>query len=360
MAFVSGYCFGSTAAMLGYCEVNIGTRNTSIGIARPAMIEDGCVRIYHHAEVVRISFLSPNGVNVLVEGERQGTCTRAETHIVFRGPERGMKNGDQRLLRSSIPENLLSVYDFRAGIDVITDEDPMVELHHDVGLGMSSALVRIECKPFGSIPNKPRHLGVTIDFALRGKAARFLQLWDAFDLPIVSLCGTFGFMVGTEAEKAAVVRHMSCILASGVSLLVALAGIVLCKGRGLRTQSGIGSDFHAFFAAPQRTGKFGGMELQSLLAARRPPADGVRRRPRAQRTLIEKRRGPVCERQASYRLRRCLRSKSLTISRRQDFGSLRLCDMSERQHLAPIATPMYLCMESSAALRCRRAGSRDK
>ena len=98
------------------------------------------------------------------------------------------------------------------------------------------------------------------------KAARFLQLCDAFDLPIVSLCDTPGFMVGPEAEKTAIVRHVSRMFVTGASLTVPLFGIVLRKGYGLGAQSMIGGGFHAsFFTVAWPTGEFGGMGLEGYV-----------------------------------------------------------------------------------------------
>ncbi|MCC8941549.1 hypothetical protein H8A99_35200 [Bradyrhizobium sp. Arg68] len=249
------------------------------------------------------------------------------------------------LLRPSSSGNRLNVYDFRAGIDVIADQDSALALGPDLSLGMSSALVRVDCKSFGLIPSKPKHFGLTIDFALRGKAARFLNLWSAFRLP----SGTSGFIVGADAEKANAVRRVPHILAVRASLLALLSDILLCKAGRPGTDLMIRSGFHAFAAAPRRTDKFGRLELQTLLAAWRPPADGIRRRSRAQRTSIERWRRAVSERQALYRLPRCLRPKILSISR-QDFESLWRCDMSARRRLGQIETPTYLCTASSAAL----------
>ncbi|MGC3048263.1 carboxyl transferase domain-containing protein, partial [Pseudomonas aeruginosa] len=69
--------------------------------------------------------------------------------------------------------------------------------------GLDTALLRFEGRAFGLIANNPGQLGGAIDAAAGDKAARFMQLCDAFDNPIVSLCDTPGFMVGPEAEKQA-------------------------------------------------------------------------------------------------------------------------------------------------------------
>ncbi|MBR0765643.1 acetyl-CoA carboxylase family protein [Bradyrhizobium japonicum] len=264
---VSGYCFAGNAAMLGCCDVIIATRNASIGMGGPAMIEGGGLGVYHPAEVGPVTFQSPNGViDILVEDEEEATRVAQKYLSYFQGAVSEWQAADQRLLRRAIPENRLRVYDIRSVIALVADKDSVLELRRDYGVGMITALIRIEGKPFGLIANNPRHLGGAIDADAGDKAARFLQLCDAFDLPIVSLCDTPGFMVGPEAEKTAIVRHVSRMFVTGASLTVPLFGIVLRKGYGLGAQSMIGGGFHAsFFTAAWPTGEFGGMGLEGYV-----------------------------------------------------------------------------------------------
>jgi acetyl/propionyl-CoA carboxylase alpha subunit/acetyl-CoA carboxylase carboxyltransferase component len=267
IGIVSGYCFAGNAAMLGCCDVIIATKNASIGMGGPAMIEGGGLGVYHPAEVGPVSFQAPNGViDILVEDEAEATAIAQKYLSYFQGPVTDWQAADQRLLRRAIPENRLRVYDIRSVIDLVADRDSVLELRRDFGVGMITALIRIEGKPFGLIANNPRHLGGAIDAEAGDKAARFLQLCDAYDLPIVSLCDTPGFMVGPEAEKTAIVRHVSRMFVTGASLTVPLFGIVLRKGYGLGAQSMIGGGFHAsFFTAAWPTGEFGGMGLEGYV-----------------------------------------------------------------------------------------------
>lgn len=267
VGIVSGYCFAGNAAMLGCCDVIIATQNASIGMGGPAMIEGGGLGVYHPAEVGPVSFQSPNGVvDILVQDEEEATRVAQKYLSYFQGAVAEWKAPDQRLLRQAIPENRLRVYDIRSVIDLIADEDSVLELRRDFGVGMITAFIRIEGKPFGLIANNPKHLGGAIDADAGDKAARFLQLCDAFDIPIVSLCDTPGFMVGPEAEKTAIVRHVARMFVTGASLTVPLFGIVLRKGYGLGAQSMIGGGFHAsFFTAAWPTGEFGGMGLEGYV-----------------------------------------------------------------------------------------------
>jgi acetyl/propionyl-CoA carboxylase alpha subunit/acetyl-CoA carboxylase carboxyltransferase component len=264
---VSGYCFAGNAAMLGCCDVIIATQNASIGMGGPAMIEGGGLGVYHPAEVGPVSFQAPNGViDILVEDEAEATSAAQKYLSYFQGSLTEWQARDQRLLRRAIPENRLRVYDIRNVIDLLADEGSVLEIRRDFGIGIVTAFIRIEGRPFGLIANNPKHLGGAIDAPAGDKAARFMQLCDAFDIPIVSLCDTPGFMVGPEAEKTAIVRHVARMFVTGASLTVPMFGVVLRKGYGLGAQSMIGGGFHAsFFTVAWPTGEFGGMGLEGYV-----------------------------------------------------------------------------------------------
>ena len=84
IGIVSGYCFAGNAAMLGCCDVIIATKNASIGMGGPAMIEGGGLGVYHPAEVGPVSFQSPNGViDILVEDEAEATAAAQKIFVVF-------------------------------------------------------------------------------------------------------------------------------------------------------------------------------------------------------------------------------------------------------------------------------------
>src|SRR5829696_8683953 len=118
----------------------------------------------------------------------------------------------------------------------------------------------------GIVANDPTHLGGAIDSDGADKAARFMQLCDAYDLPILFLCDTPGFMVGPEAEKTAQVRHFSRMFVVGASLTVPFFTIVLRKGYGLGAQAMAGGSFHApLFTVSWPTGEFGGMGLEGAV-----------------------------------------------------------------------------------------------
>lgn len=264
---VSGRCFAGNAALLGCCDVIIATRDTSLGMAGPAMIEGGGLGKFAPEEVGPSDVQSANGViDVLVEDEAEATRTARQYLAYFQGDTADWECADQRLLRHAVPENRLRVYDIRQVIEQLADSGSVLELRRHFAAGMITALVRIEGKPFGLIANNPMHLGGAIDAEAGDKAARFMQLCDAFDLPIISLCDTPGFMVGPEAEKTGTVRHVSRMFVTAASLTVPFFTVVLRKGYGLGAQAMAAGSFHsALFTIAWPSGEFGAMGLEGAI-----------------------------------------------------------------------------------------------
>ena len=260
----SGRCFAGNAALLGCSDVIIATANSNIGMGGPAMIEGGGLGIYAPEDVGPISVQVPNGVvDIAVADEAEAVAAAKKYLSYFQGSLSAWDAADQRMLRHLIPENRLRVYDIRNVIAALVDANSALELRPDFAPGMITALVRIGGHAFGLIANNPMHLGGAIDAPCADKAARFMQLCDAFYLPIISLCDTPGFMVGPEAEKTSLVRRTSRMFVVSGTMTTAMFTIVLRKGYGLGAQAMAGGSFHApYFIVSWPTGEFGGMGLE--------------------------------------------------------------------------------------------------
>jgi acetyl-CoA carboxylase carboxyltransferase component len=263
----SGRCFAGNAALLGCCDVVIATRNSTIGMGGPAMIEGGGLGVVTPDEVGPMDVQVPNGVvDVAVEDEAEAIAAAKRYLSYFQGPVREWSCADQRLLRSAIPENRLKSYDVREVIATLADEGSVLELRRGFGLGMVTAFVRIEGRPVGLVANNPQHLAGAIDSANADKAARFMQLCDAFDIPLLFLCDTPGIMVGPEVEKTALVRHAARMFVTGANVTVPTMTIVLRKAYGLGAQAMAAGSFKApAFAVSWPTGEFGGMGLEGAV-----------------------------------------------------------------------------------------------
>ncbi|MDP1631433.1 MAG: carboxyl transferase domain-containing protein [Caulobacter sp.] len=267
IAIVAGRCFAGNAAIAGLSEIIIATRDSNLGMGGPAMIEGGGLGVFKPDDIGPSAVQWGNGViDILADDEAHATRLAKQAMSVFQGRVAAWTAPDQRLLRRAIPENRLRVYDIRPLIETLADAGSFLELRGGFAAGMITGFIRLEGRPMGLIANDPRHLGGAIDCDGAEKAARFLQLCDAFDLPVLSLCDTPGFMVGPDSEAAGAVRRVSRQFIAGAKLGTPLFCIVLRKGYGLGAQAMAGGGFHSpIFIASWPTGEFGGMGLEGAV-----------------------------------------------------------------------------------------------
>ncbi len=267
VGIASGFCFAGNAAILGCCDVVIGVAGANIAMGGPAMIEGGGLGVYEPTEIGPFATQVANGVIDIAAADDAAAVTVTKQYLsYFRGEVEQWSCADQRRLRHLVPENRSRVYDIRVVIDALFDDGSVLELRRGWGAGTVTALARVEGRALGVVANDPAHLGGAIDVDAADKAARFLQLCDAFDLPVVFLCDTPGFMVGPEHEDRAAVRHVSRLFVTGANLTVPFGTIVLRKGYGLGAQAMAGGSFKApWFCVAWPTGEFGGMNIEGAV-----------------------------------------------------------------------------------------------
>jgi acetyl-CoA carboxylase carboxyltransferase component len=269
VGIAAGRCFAGNAAILGCCDVVIAADGTNIGMGGPAMIEGGGLGVFAPDEIGPLALQVSNGVVDIAVADEAEAVSVAKRYLSYF--DTGVADGDwtcpdQSRLRRVIPENRVRVYEVRDVIATLADDDSMLELRAGFGEGMITALARIEGRPLGIVANNPMHLGGAIDADAADKAAHFLQLCDAFDLPLLSLCDTPGFMVGPEAEETALVRHVSRMFVTGANLSVPFGTVVLRKGYGLGAQAMAGGSFKApLFVVGWPTAELGGMGLEGAV-----------------------------------------------------------------------------------------------
>jgi acetyl-CoA carboxylase carboxyltransferase component len=247
--------------------VVIATADSNIGMGGPAMIEGGGLGVFEPTSIGPIDVQRANGVvDVVVADETEAVRTAQQYLSYFQGALPTWECADQALLRDTIPTDRLRSYDVRRVIDLLCDTGSVLELRRDFGIGMVTALARVEGRPVGVIANDTRHLGGAIDSDGSDKAARFMQLCDAFDVPLVTLCDTPGMMVGPDVETTALVRHCSRLFVTGANLSVPTVAVVLRKCYGLGAQAMMGGSTKAPAACVAwPTGEFGGMGLEGAV-----------------------------------------------------------------------------------------------
>ncbi len=267
VGLVSGRCFAGNATLLGCSDVIIAAENSNIGMGGPAMIEGGGLGKCRPEDIGPIDVQRRNGVvDIVVKDEAEAVDTAKKYLSYFQGPLADWDCSDQRLLRHLIPENRLRAYNVREVIETIADRDSVLELRKDFGTGIITCFIRIEGMPFGLTANNCCHLGGAIDSDAADKAARFTQLCDAFDIPLITLCDTPGFMVGPEAEKSAQVRHFARMFTTAAGASIPMFSVVLRKGYGLGAMAMVGGGYHRpVFNVSWPTGEFGGMGLEGAV-----------------------------------------------------------------------------------------------
>ncbi|MFE3190335.1 carboxyl transferase domain-containing protein [Nocardia sp. NPDC059240] len=267
IGIVSGRCFAGNAALLGMCDVVIATPDANIGMGGPAMIEGGGLGVYAPEDIGPVSVQRRNGViHVVAADEAEAVAVARRYLSYFQGALEDWEAPDPRLARHVVPENRLHAFDIRAAIESLVDVGSVQELRRDWGVGIVTALVRVEGRPFGLIANDCHHLGGAIDAPAADKLSAFLQLCGAHGLPIVSLCDTPGFMVGPEAEEHATVTKFSRLFIDAAALDVPFGTVILRKGYGLGAQAMAAGSFRApRFVIAWPTGEIGGMGLEGAV-----------------------------------------------------------------------------------------------
>ncbi|WP_226944583.1 carboxyl transferase domain-containing protein [Pseudomonas sp. FME51] len=267
ISIVSGRCFAGNAVLAGCSDILIATRDANIGMAGPAMVEGAGLGTFAAEDIGPVDLQTRNGVvDFLAEDEAHATLIAKQIIGYFQGTLPHWECKDQRLLRNSVPENRMRSYEMWSVIETLADLGTAIQLRQHFASNMITALVRIEGQPLAILANNPLILGGAIDSDAADKAARFLQSCDAFDIPVLSICDTPGFMVGPDTEKSAPVRHASRMFAVAANLDVPLFSLITRKAYGLGAMAMTGGSFHApssTMAWP--TGEFGGMGFEGAV-----------------------------------------------------------------------------------------------
>ena len=267
VAVVAGYCFAGNAVFAALADVVIATEDSNLGAGGPAMIEGGGLGSFAPTDIGPIGDQVASGVvDIRVADEAEATRVAQQYLSYFQGTLTDWACADQTTLRTLVPATRSTVYDIRQVIRAIADTDSVLELRPEWGPGMVTALARVEGESIGVVANVGAHLGGAIDSVGAAKAARFLTLCDAYDLPVVVLCDTPGFMVGPDSEREGLLRQAGRLMITGANLGVPVGTVVLRKGYGLGAQAMAAGAFKTgAFTIAWPTGEFGMMNLEGAV-----------------------------------------------------------------------------------------------
>ena len=248
------------------------------------MIEGGGLGVFRPEEV------GPMRVQVAERRRRRrgrrrgrgGARRASSTSSYFQGPLRDWACADQRALRArrSRRTGCASTTCARV-IETLADTGSVLELRRDFGLGMVTALARIEGRPLGIIANNPTHLAGAIDRRRRRQGGALHAALRRLRPARCSSCATRrASWSARRSRRRALVRHAARLFVVGASLTVPFFTIVLRKGYGLGAQAMAGGSFKApLFTVAWPTGEFGGMGLEGAVKL------GFRKRARRDRAI---------------------------------------------------------------------------
>jgi len=137
----------------------------------------------------------------------------------------------ERLL-DLVPAEPNRAYDVRGVVEEVVDDGRYLEVHESWAGNVVCAFARLDGRPVGIVANQPAVLAGALDIAAAQKAARFVQLCDAFHLPLVAFLDVPGFLPGVGQERGGVIRHGAKLLYAYCDASVPRIQVILRKAYG--------------------------------------------------------------------------------------------------------------------------------
>lgn len=191
---------------------------------------------------------SISGCGDVLSNSEEAAIESAKTYISYfpanfneKGkPIEGVAPKEGRELGDIIPENQNAPFDMYEGINTLIDKDSFYEIKKLFAAELITGFARIDGKAVGIIANQPKVKGGVLFVDSSDKAAKFIQLCDAFHIPLLFLADVPGFMIGTKVERAGIIRHGAKLIAAMSSATVPKISVIVRKayGAGLYAMAG--------------------------------------------------------------------------------------------------------------------------
>jgi acetyl-CoA carboxylase carboxyltransferase component len=151
-----------------------------------------------------------------------------------------------------VPEQANQGYDMRKVIDAVIDEDSWLEIKKLFAKEILTGFARIDGMPVGIVANQPMQKGGVLFNDSADKAARFIWLCDAFEIPLLFLADVPGFMIGTDVERHGIIRHGAKMITAVAEATVTKICVIVRKayGAGLYAMAGPAFESDAVIALP--------------------------------------------------------------------------------------------------------------
>jgi acetyl-CoA carboxylase carboxyltransferase component len=252
---VTGPALSGPALLLGLADIVIMTTDAFTFVSGPAMVEEFTgIRIGVHqlggsAIHARSSGVCAIEASSLVQAMDHvahllGLLPGHTDELAPRKPGGAAGSGEE--IRSIIPDRAISSYDVRRVAGALADDGDVTELWPRWSPQLVTALARIDGRTVGFVANQPQALAGTLDIGASQKGARFVRFCDAFNVPLVTLVDTPGFLPGKDLEWRGMIRHGAELAFAYAEATVPRVCVILRKAFGgayiVMDSKGLGND----------------------------------------------------------------------------------------------------------------------
>jgi acetyl-CoA carboxylase carboxyltransferase component len=254
---VTGACVSGPSLLLGLADLVVLTADARAYVSSPATVAD----ITGHP--IDPTDLGGSGVHAIRSGvaalvvDDEAAAVDALFHLLAFLPDNCLAEPARwatldpvdrptRAAAAAVPPEPTASYDMRVVIADVVDEGELVELHHRFASNLVTALATIGGQPVGIVANQPQTRAGTLDIEASQKGARFVQLCDAFNLPVVTFVDTPGFQPGRDIEWRGIIRHGAQLVHAYAAATVPRISVVIRKAYGgayiVMDSKGLGGD----------------------------------------------------------------------------------------------------------------------
>jgi acetyl-CoA carboxylase carboxyltransferase component len=286
VAVVTGPALSGPALLLGIADIVIMTSDAFAFVSGPARVEEFTgVRIGIHQLGGTAMHARSSGLCTIEAASEEDALAHVDhllgllpsntDELAPLGPEQAPDDLSADELRDIIPTRATSSYDVRKVAAALADDHDVTELWNRWSPQLVTALGRVAGRPVGFVANQPQALAGTIDIAASQKGARFVRFCDAFNLPLVTLVDTPGFLPGKDLEWRGMIRHGAELAFAYAEATVPRVCVILRKAFGgayiVMDSKGLGNDL--CFAWPGAEIAVMGAEGAVQILHRKAPPD---------------------------------------------------------------------------------------
>jgi methylmalonyl-CoA carboxyltransferase 12S subunit len=255
ISLICGPCAGGAAYSPALTDFIIQTRQAQMFITGPSVIKQvtgevvsaeelgGAEAQMHYSGVVH--FVAENDEEAIL------TCRKLLSFLPSNNLEDPpIAEGSYNLepveaLNTAIPDDPKTPYDVRDIIADIVDYGDFLEVQETYAENIVVGFARITGRPIGIVANQPKAMAGVLDINSSDKASRFVRFCNAFNIPIVTLVDTPGFMPGVDQEYGGIIRHGAKLLFAYSAATVPKLTVILRKAYGGAYVAMCAKDLHA-------------------------------------------------------------------------------------------------------------------